>query len=254
MSLFTSLSLCPIHQKDAQIRAVVALSAAATDRPGPRRPESAHRSDHDLQHEGRHGQLVQSRVRRAAHRRGKRDETYNNICSIYSTAAYRLFSVCVCVCSKGADIFKARVNIEVQWILEEATIAAIERNGGMVTTKFYDIMCVNAMADVAKFLSDGKPIPRNGTPPLNAIEYYTSAANRGYLADPDQVAIERLKLAQKYGYTLPPAEATCDDPLFAKRKDPRQIWHDLEPGSLVNLKDKTVIKPVDKRWLEFYKS
>lgn len=100
----------------------------------------------------------------------------------------------------------------------------------------------------------GKPIPKNGTPPINAIEYYTSAANRGYLSDPEQIKIERLKLAQKYGYEL---KDLSQDPLknvFAMRKDPRQIWHGLEPGWLVNLKDRVIIKPADKEWIDYYKS
>jgi large subunit ribosomal protein L15 len=42
-----------------------------------------------------------------------------------------------CVCYQGAGIFAAKVNIEVQMASEEA-IAAIERNGGIVTTGFYD--------------------------------------------------------------------------------------------------------------------
>lgn len=39
---------------------------------------------------------------------------------------------------QGADIFSAKVNIEVQRASELA-IAAIEKNGGVVTTSFYDL-------------------------------------------------------------------------------------------------------------------
>lgn len=38
---------------------------------------------------------------------------------------------------QGADTFKAKVNIEVQ-LASELAIAAIEKNGGVVTTAFYD--------------------------------------------------------------------------------------------------------------------
>ncbi|CAF0739587.1 unnamed protein product [Brachionus calyciflorus] len=155
---------------------------------------------------------------------------------------------------EGADIFKAKVNIEVQWILSELTIAAIEKNGGVVTTKYYDRDCVYAMSDTINFFSSGKPIPKNGTPPLNAIEYYTSASNRGYLANPDEIRVERLKLAQKYGYTLPDLEKDPLKEMLSKRKDPRQIWHGLEPGWLVNLKDQCILKPADKEWIDYYKS
>lgn len=141
-----------------------------------------------------------------------------------------------------------------QWILSEATIAAIERNGGIVTCKYYDRDCVNAMSNPLQFFRTGKPIPKNGTPPLNAIEYYTSAANRGYLANPEQVRIERLKLAQKFGYELPDLTTDPLKDMLAKRKDPRQIWYGLEPGWLVNLQDKEVLKPTDKEWVEYYQS
>lgn len=38
---------------------------------------------------------------------------------------------------QGADTFTAKVNIEVQ-LASELAIAAIEKNGGVVTTAFYD--------------------------------------------------------------------------------------------------------------------
>lgn len=38
---------------------------------------------------------------------------------------------------QGAEIFAAKINIEVQRATEGA-IAAIERNGGVITTSFYD--------------------------------------------------------------------------------------------------------------------
>ena len=81
----------------------------------------------------------------------------------------------------------------------------------------------------------GKPIPKSNTPPLNGIEFYTSAANRGYLADPEQIRIERLKLAQKYGYQLPDFSNDPMREMMAMRTDPRQIWYGLEPGWVVNL-------------------
>lgn len=38
---------------------------------------------------------------------------------------------------QGADVFAAKINIEVQRASEGA-IAAVERNGGVITTSFYD--------------------------------------------------------------------------------------------------------------------
>ena len=45
----------------------------------------------------------------------------------------------------------------------------------------------------------GAPIPRRLVPPGNLMSYYTEPANRGYLADPDEVVKQKLVLAQKYG-------------------------------------------------------
>ncbi|XP_049815117.1 39S ribosomal protein L15, mitochondrial [Schistocerca nitens] len=154
---------------------------------------------------------------------------------------------------EGADIFKAKVNIEVQWTTEPV-IAAIERNGGVITTAFYDTHSLWAAINPEKFFMKGEPIPRRMLPPADAIEYYTDPAKRGYLADPEKVSWERFVLAQKYGYKLPEIE---NDPLysmFCMRKDPRQIFFGLEPGWVVNLPDKVILKPTDEQLKEFYKS
>ncbi len=60
-----------------------------------------------------------------------------------------------------------------------------------------------ALSNPMKWFSEGKPVPRRLRPPSDALAYYTSAANRGYLAHPEQIAEERFVLAQKYGYELP---------------------------------------------------
>lgn len=44
------------------------------------------------------------------------------------------------------------------------------------------------------------PIPHRKLPPEDAVTFYTSPKNRGYLADPEKIADERYALAQKYGY------------------------------------------------------
>jgi large subunit ribosomal protein L15 len=111
-----------------------------------------------------------------------------------------------------------------------------------------------AISDTLKFFKSGKPIPRNGTPPMNAIEYYTSPQNRGYLADPDLIREERLKLAQKYGYELKDLTYDPMKEVLSMRKDPRQIWYDLEPGWVVNFKEKVILKPTDPDYVEYYTS
>lgn len=102
---------------------------------------------------------------------------------------------------EGMNCFKAKVSIEVQWA-SEATIAAIERNGGVIRTAYYDLLSLNCLIKPKKFFEKGEPIPKRLLPTPDCIEYYTNPKNRGYLADPEQIAIERMKLAQKYGYDL----------------------------------------------------
>jgi len=141
--------------------------------------------------------------------------------------------------SDGLDIFKARVHLEVQWA-DEQTIAAVERNGGKITTAYYDLHSVIALSDPYSFLKSGQPIPRRLTPPGNLLKFYINPANRGYLADPTAVEKEKEVLAQKYGYSLPPMP---DEELYRFHKDPRQIFYGLEPGWIVSMQDKTIFKP-----------
>lgn len=58
---------------------------------------------------------------------------------------------------EGADFFKAKVNIEVQHA-KETVIAAVERNGGTITTAYYDIKSVIALVDPLKFFKEGKKL------------------------------------------------------------------------------------------------
>lgn len=110
------------------------------------------------------------------------------------------------------------------------------------------------MSNFLRFLKSGNPIPKCKLPPQDAFEYYTNPNNRGYLADPEVVAKARIELAQKYGYNLPDF---TDDPkreLLLRRKDPRQILYGLEPGWVINMKDKCILKPVDEEYQEYYVS
>ena len=145
------------------------------------------------------------------------------------------------------------MNIEVQWT-NELTIAAIERNGGTIVTKFYDLGCVAAMADPESHFKKGLVIPRCKLPPQDSVEYYTDPKNRGYLADPAKIAEARLELAQKFGYKLPDITKDPLHEMLIRRKDPRQIWFGLEPGWAVNLTDKCILKPTDEQLKEYYRS
>ena len=154
---------------------------------------------------------------------------------------------------QGANIFAARVNIEVQWA-SETTIATIERNGGVITTKYYDPISVRAMTNPLHFLQNSSPIPLCKLPPEDALEYYSNPKNRGYLADPEKIKEERVLLAQKYGYHLPDLSQDPDLPMLLMRKDPRQIWFGLQPGWIVNLRDKSILKPEDEQLKKYYQS
>ena len=111
----------------------------------------------------------------------------------------------------------------------------MERAGGKITCAYYDLHSVVALSDPVKFFKTGAPIPRRLAPPGNMLEFYSGAKNRGYLADPAEVARERLALADKYGYTL--TEEQIEDS-FDQNKDTRQIFYGLQPGWVVNIPDR----------------
>ncbi|MCL4134922.1 UNVERIFIED_CONTAM: hypothetical protein GTU68_032902 [Idotea baltica] len=155
--------------------------------------------------------------------------------------------------NEGLDVFASEVNLEVQWVTEPQ-IAAIERSGSTVTTAYYDPFSLDVAKDPQRFFTRGTPIPRRMLPPQNLIEYYSDPKNRGYLADPDAIAEERFILSQKYGYKLPDLKASPKYEMLLQRKDPRQIFHGLQPGWVVNLVDKTILKPKDEELIEYYAS
>ncbi|XP_063306495.1 large ribosomal subunit protein uL15m [Pelobates fuscus] len=154
---------------------------------------------------------------------------------------------------EGVDTFSAKINIEVQWASELA-IAAIEKNGGVITTCFYDPMSLEVLCKPVPFFMRGKPIPKRMLPPEDLVKYYTNAENRGYLADPVKVLEARKLLAKKYGYILP--DITKDElyHMLCTRKDPRQIFFGLAPGWVVNMSEKKILKPTDEQLLKYYSS
>lgn len=149
---------------------------------------------------------------------------------------------------KGMDLFTAKVHIEVQHAPEHV-IAAIERNGGSVSTAYYDLASLNAMVNTTRFFESGRPIPRRQLPPEDCLEYYSDAKHRGYLAPASAVAKERALLAQKYGYDLPKVNA--DE---VQSKDPRQVFYGLAPGTVVDLKGKRFLRPKDEKLKAYYES
>jgi len=144
---------------------------------------------------------------------------------------------------RGANCFKAKVNIEVQHA-SELVIATIERLGGVIRTSYYDPHSLWAIRNPKKWFEKGVPIPRRMLPPQDAVDYYTDPKNRGYLADPEAISHERLVLAQKYGYELPKIEEDPDIEMLSQVKDPRQIFYGLHPGWVISVRDKAIIKPI----------
>lgn len=153
----------------------------------------------------------------------------------------------------GIDHFQATLHLEVQWA-SEAVIAAVERNGGTITVAYFDPISLQAAIDPMAFFRRGVAIPRRMLPPQNLIDYYSDPKNRGYLADPAEVAKERFVLAQKYGYKLPDVGSSPNKEMLMERKDPRQIFYGLQPGWVVNLEDKVILKPTDPELQEHYAS
>lgn len=149
----------------------------------------------------------------------------------------------------GSNCFKARVDIEVQKVLNESCIAAIERNGGSITCRYYDRNSLEAMFNAEAWFTAGKPIPMCGLPPLSLFEYYTNPDSRGYLSNPADLDNSKVALAQKFGYEFP--EAKQDGVLT---KDPRQIFFGLEPGWLVNLTRRQIYRPTNPKHVEYYHS
>ncbi|XP_073715663.1 large ribosomal subunit protein uL15m [Misgurnus anguillicaudatus] len=154
---------------------------------------------------------------------------------------------------EGADIFCAKVNLEVQVASEEA-IAAVERNGGVITTSYYDPRSLQVLIKPVPFFMSGQPIPKRLLPGEELLPYYTDANNRGYLVDRDQIQAARLALAKKYGYSLPDITTDKLFEMLAQRKDPRQIFFGLSAGWVVNMGEKKIFKPTDEKVLQYYSS
>ena len=108
----------------------------------------------------------------------------------------------VLLVEEGADTFKAKVNIEVQ-LASELAIAAIEKNGGVVMTAFYDPQSLEILCKPIAFFLRGQPIPKRMLTAKTLVPYYTDVRNRGYLADPAEFPEARLELAKKNSYILP---------------------------------------------------
>jgi len=147
--------------------------------------------------------------------------------------------------SDGIDKFSAKVDIEVQKASEEV-IAAVEKNGGTITTKYYDHYSVKYATDIVKHFKMAKPVPLVRFPADDCYEYYTDAKNRGYLASDEDIAQSRFLLSQKYGYE------NVEKPYKAQIKPKNFLFVNLKPGWIVDMTEKCILKPKDKDYLDFY--
>lgn len=81
-----------------------------------------------------------------------------DLVAILNTGLFRLYpdqrQFGVHLTDEGADIFKAKINIEVQWA-NEIVIAAIEKHGGVITTSYFDQHSLQAMLNTKKFFERG---------------------------------------------------------------------------------------------------
>ena len=75
---------------------------------------------------------------------------------------------------EGADRFEAKVNIEVQYASEQA-IAAVERNGGVIKTAYFNLESVIALSNPLNWFSQGKAVPKRLHPPAGKSGKYQSA-------------------------------------------------------------------------------
>jgi len=133
---------------------------------------------------------------------------------------------------EGADIFAAKINLEVQWASETA-IAAVEKAGGRIRTAYYDPISLMAAVNPKAWFEAGEPIPIRKAPPVDLVSYYSNTRNRGYMADPGQLTEAEYQLSQQMGYERPESNQTGQ----WESKRPEQIFVGLDPGSLVSLVD-----------------
>lgn len=81
-----------------------------------------------------------------------------DLVSILNTGLYKLcpdqHQFGIHLTDEGADIFNAKINLEIQWA-NELVIAAVERAGGVITTSYYDPHSLQAMTNSVKFFERG---------------------------------------------------------------------------------------------------
>lgn len=81
-----------------------------------------------------------------------------DLVSILNTGLYKLYPdqqhFGVQLTDEGADSFCAKINLEVQWA-NDLIIAAVEKNGGVITTSYYDPHSLMCMINTKRFFERG---------------------------------------------------------------------------------------------------
>ncbi len=90
-------------------------------------------------------------------------------------------------------MFNSKINIEVSRASKKA-IETVEREGGQITCAYYTKLGLRVLLKPWKF--DEKRMPRRAAPPPKLEKYYRDPGKRGYLADPQEIELERQKVYQ----------------------------------------------------------
>ena len=90
-------------------------------------------------------------------------------------------------------MFTSRIKIEVSRASKKA-IETVEQKGGQITCAYYTKLGLRVLLKPWKF--DVKRMPRRAAPPPKLEKYYRDPAKRGYLADPQEIELERQKVIQ----------------------------------------------------------
>ena len=92
-------------------------------------------------------------------------------------------------------MFTSKINIEVSRASKKA-IETVEQKGGQITCAYYTKLGLRVLLKPWKF--DQKRMPRRAAPPPKLEKYYRDPAKRGYLADPQEIELERQKIHQNF--------------------------------------------------------
>jgi large subunit ribosomal protein L15 len=95
------------------------------------------------------------------------------------------------ILAKGAEYFKAPIDIEVAQASQGA-IKAIEKAGGRIVSSYYNRLGLRVLLKPEKWTEKSLPLPRRARPNPKMMPYYTNFKNRGYLSTEMQLIEAKL--------------------------------------------------------------